>query len=234
MIDFRLALPAHTTVGRLIRLPLRLIPSDAEVPILTGPLRGCKWTARAGNHGCWLGTYELTTQRRIVTEIGTCDVAVDLGANHGFFTLLLSKHCRRVVAVEPFPPNIVLLQRHLSINHIENCSVVRAAVARESGNTSFSEGSNHATGRISPGGAITVNTVSLPDLMATFGPASFIKMDVEGAELEALIGGSDYLRQFRPKLLISTHSVQIRQQCLDLLGKLGFTLQVDDFDIFAS
>ena len=40
-------------VGRVLRLPLRLIPTEAEVRILQGPLRGKRWIAGSSNHGCW-------------------------------------------------------------------------------------------------------------------------------------------------------------------------------------
>lgn len=233
MIDFRRALPCDSSVGRLLRFPLKLIPSNVAVPILSGPLKGLKWLSGAGNHGCWLGSYELSTQQRIVRDASPHDVAFDLGANHGFFTMLLAQHSKFVVAVEPFAPNIAVLDRHLTMNGIKNCEVLRAAVGRDNGTAFFARGPNHATGRISVSGAIEVTTVSLEELVKRFGPASIIKMDIEGAELEVLTGGASYLKECRPKLFISTHGSDIREECVKLLRFLGFTLQIDDFDLFA-
>jgi hypothetical protein len=42
MIDVS-AVKSTTTLGKLIRLPLRLIPPFAVVPILQGGLRGARW-----------------------------------------------------------------------------------------------------------------------------------------------------------------------------------------------
>ena len=234
MIDFRRALPNESSFGRLLRFPLKLIPSNAIVPILSGPLKGQKWVAGAGNHGCWLGTYELATQERIVKETGACDLAFDLGANHGFFTMLLARCSKSVIAVEPFAVNIAVLERHQAINGIVNCEIVRAAAGRENGVAFFAQGPNHATGRVSATGAIEVNVVSLEELVKRFGRASIIKMDIEGAELEVLMGGAAYLREYRPKLFVSTHGPDIHQECIKLLRSLGFTLQIDGFDIYGS
>lgn len=233
MIDFRLALPSDSPFGKVLRLPLRLIPSKAVLPIMSGPLKGRKWLAGAGNHGCWLGTYELATQRRIVRETARCDVAFDLGANHGFFTMLLARHARVVIAVEPLSPNVAILARHLAINEIKNCEIVRAAAGRENGTAFFAQGANHATGRVSAEGTLTVDVVSLDELVKKFGPASVIKIDVEGAELEVLAGGANYLKKHRPRLFVSTHSTEIHGQCAGLLESLGFSLQTDGSDLFA-
>lgn len=233
MIDFRRSLPCDSAVGRLLRFPLKLIPSNVAVPILSGPLKGLKWLAGAGNHGCWLGTYELSIQQRIAQDARSDDVAFDLGANHGFFTMLLARHSKLVIAVEPFAPNISILQRHLAMNGIENCEVLRAAVGRDNGTAFFARGPNHATGRISASGAIEVDIVSLEELVKRFGPASIIKMDIEGAELGALTGGASYLKERRPKLFISTHGRDIHEECVKLLRSLGFALQIDEFDLFA-
>ncbi len=233
MIDFRRVLPAESPVGRFLRFPLKLVPSKAVVPILSGPLKGLKWVAGAGNHGCWIGTYELATQQRIVKEVGACDVAFDLGANHGFFTMLLSRSSKSVVAVEPFAPNFSILERHLAINGITNCEIVRAAVGRANGTAFFAQGENHATGKICAAGAIEVNVVSLEELVKRFGPASFIKMDVEGAEFEVLTGGAGFLRECRPKLFVSTHGSDIREECVKLVRSLGFSFQIDGFDLYA-
>lgn len=233
MIDFRLAVPSDSSFGRILRLPLKLVPSNAVVPILSGPLKGSRWMAGAGNHGCWLGTYELSTQQRMVRETAGCEVAFDLGANHGFFTILLARHARAVIAVEPLSSNIAILERHLSINKILNCEIVPAAVGRENGTAYFAQGRNHATGRISAEGTTAVDVISLEEMAKRFGSASVIKMDVEGAELEVLTGGANCLKECRPKLFLSTHGSDIHEACIKLLSSLGFAIETDGSDLFA-
>jgi len=44
--------------GKILRFPLRFIPTKVVVPILQGTLKGKKWIVGSSNHGCWLGSYE--------------------------------------------------------------------------------------------------------------------------------------------------------------------------------
>ncbi len=44
--------------GKILRLPLRIIPAQTVMPIIQGKLKGKKWIVGASNHGCWLGSYE--------------------------------------------------------------------------------------------------------------------------------------------------------------------------------
>ncbi len=45
-------------IGKLIRLPLKLIPNKTVLLILQGKLKGKKWIKGSSINGCWLGTYE--------------------------------------------------------------------------------------------------------------------------------------------------------------------------------
>ena len=232
--DLQVSLPKTSPWGRVARAPLKLIPSNVPVRIVTGPLKGSKWITGAGTNGCWLGTYELATQRRMLKEARPNDIAFDLGANHGFFAMLLARSTKSVIAVEPFAPNVAILKRHLQINQLTNCVVVQAAVGLETGTAFFAQGINHAMGRICGEGEIEVNLVSLEELVNRFGVASIIKIDVEGAELEVLEGGRNYLKEVHPKLFLSTHGNQVHTQSSKLLRSLGFDVQeVSRCEMFA-
>ena len=52
----------------------------------------------------------------------------------------------------------------------------------------------------------------------------FIKMDIEGAEVEALPAAKKLLTHFRPVILLSMHGDVARQQCEPLLRELGYEL----------
>ena len=82
----------RSVAGRLLRLPLALIPPALAMPVLQGPLRGYRWIVGSSNHGCWLGSYEYAKQRLFAQMVRSGDVVFDVGANVGFYTLLAA--CR--------------------------------------------------------------------------------------------------------------------------------------------
>ncbi len=153
---------SRSIVGHLLRLPLRLIPTDMVLPVLQGELRGSKWIAGSSNHGCWLGSYEYEKQRLISGMIAPGTTVFDLGAHVGFYTLLFSRLVGsggKVVAFEPFPPNLRYLRRHLALNRITNVEVIEAAVSETMGTTSFQTGKTSSMGQIAETGEFSVELV---------------------------------------------------------------------------
>ena len=73
-----------TAAGRLIRLPLKLIPKSKVMSIRSGPTKGMKWIVGNGIHGCWLGTYELDKQNAMMKYLKPGMTVYDIGANSGF------------------------------------------------------------------------------------------------------------------------------------------------------
>jgi FkbM family methyltransferase len=217
-------------LGRLLRAPLRLIPNQAQLPILQGNLRGKKWIVGASNHGCWLGSYEYEKSRAFAQTIGKGNVVFDVGANVGYYTLLaavLVGEQGRVVAFEPVPHNVCYLKEHLRLNAITNVTVFEAAVADRTGEVSFHQGENRSMGHIAEHGEFCVPMVSLDEVVAKGkAPAPhIIKIDVEGAELHVLAGASVILGEQRPTLFLATHGPVVHKQCCHLLGELGYQLQ---------
>ncbi len=66
-------------LGKLIRLPLRLIPKKMVMPILQGSLRGKKWIVGSGEHGYWLGSYEYQKRLAFEKTIKRNTVVYDIG-----------------------------------------------------------------------------------------------------------------------------------------------------------
>lgn len=212
-------------LSRAIRLPLHLVPRTAVLPVLSGELRGSRWIAGAATHGCWLGTYERMAQRVFRESVRPGTVVYDIGANAGFFTLLASKlvgPTGRVYAFEPLPRNLAYLREHIRINGAGNVKVLELAVSDREGVARFATAANPAMGGLSDLGDVEVQTIALDGLAATVPPPSFIKMDIEGGEHEALTGARELLRQARPVILLSEHGDQQHRLCGDLLRGLGY------------
>jgi FkbM family methyltransferase len=216
--------------GRILRLPLKLIPHDAELPILLGKLKGKKWIAGSGNHGYWIGSYEYEKRRLFESNVRAGAVIFDIGAHVGFYTLLASVLVGRngkVFAFEPLPRNLEYLYRHLQINGIENVHVVEAAVSDSSGTSQFEEGRDSSTGRLERHGTLRVRTVCMDERMRSgeVCPPDCIKIDVEGGELGVLRGCRSILARYRPTVFLATHGVELYRQCCGLLASMKYHLR---------
>jgi Met-10+ like-protein len=128
-------LSSGTLLGKILkilRLPLSLIPPEAEVRILRGPLRGKKWIKGAGPNACWVGTYEVDRLRALANAASPGPVVYDVGANVGIYSLLASLRAGlsgKVYAFEPLERNLLYLRRHLTLNKVENCVVLHPRIS---------------------------------------------------------------------------------------------------------
>ena len=223
------AMPNNLT-GKFLRSFLRLIPAKAQVRILQGKLKGQKWIVGSGVHGCWLGSYELEKQQLFEKTIQAGKVVFDLGANVGFYTLLSSVLVGskgKVVAFEPLPRNLVFLRQHMSINHVDNVTIMDAAVSDTTGTITFDTGPHSSMGKIAENGTLKVTTVVLDTLfeMGEIPAPDYMKIDIEGAELMALQGATRVLDKYHPTIFLATHGKEVHQKCLEFLTSLGYTLR---------
>ena len=220
-------------VGRVLRLPLRLIPKRMVLPILQGKLRGKKWIVGSGEHGYWLGSYEIHKRRAFEQEVKPAQVVYDIGANVGFYSILaahLAGAKGMVYAVEPLRRNVEFVRRHAEINQMKNIEVFEAAVSDQSGEAFFDLGVSIATGHLSETGSVKVPMIRLDDLVLTGDilPADIIKMDVEGAEHAALLGAEQLIATHRPIIFLDTHGREVHDLTIKLLSNYGYQFEILD------
>jgi FkbM family methyltransferase len=125
-------------------------------------------------------------------------VFVDAGAHIGLMTLAVLCACpdTKVVAVEADPAIARWLRHNIALNPglAPRVTVLEAAAAGRDGDVAFESSTtpgNVGLGRIAGGtvGALRVSAIALGPWLARHGLApDVVKMDVEGAELEALAG----------------------------------------------
>ena len=139
-------------------------------------------------------------------------IAIDVGANVGLYSVLLSRLLssnRRVLAAEPTPGALRLLRSNLERNGcLENVVVFEGAVTDRRAAVTINtlqgqeEYSSIRTGVGEGEVSIDVEGRTIDDLVEQHGlKPGFIKIDTEGAELLVLRGGLNTLRVHRPVIL---------------------------------
>jgi len=173
------------------------------------------------------GTYEPEEVAFARTQIRAGDSVVDVGANIGYFTVLMANWVGRagsVVALEPIPSNLRLLERSVNENGFAGrVRVIRAAAADARGTAQIL--SVDTRYGFNSGGAcfwpaeipvpehhslIETNRVRIDDLSIPR-PVAFVKMDIEGAEGLAIRGARELLGTDRPVVLMEMNPEQLKR-----------------------
>jgi FkbM family methyltransferase len=184
---------------------------------------------------------DIATKRRWAPEIDllprfvhTGDTVVDVGGNHGLYTYHLSRlvgPSGRVHTFEPLPPNLDILRYTIKTHRLDNVTVYPKACGEKTEQAAFGVPVNRGTPEL--GGARRGNEgltfdcsiVRLDDVIAT--KVSFLKIDVEGAELFVLRGAERLLSESRPVILFEagghTQDLGYEQQAVfDFLSDHGY------------
>ena len=142
------------------------------------------------------------------------DTFLDVGANHGTYSLLarqLVGPTGSVLAFEPQPHLAELLRKSFQANGWSNCQVYEVALSDREGSTSFYIPQNSGFGGLHKAFSATSGSTELNVKLARFDhlidwpslPGKlFIKLDVEGSELQFLRGARQMIRSRRPTLLL--------------------------------
>ena len=203
-----------------------------RLPIRRGPNQGRKWSVSTAKN-YFYGRFVPGKAACLPQLLRPGETVWDIGAHCGYTTLIESKAVGaggRVVAFEPNPRNRQLLELHLQWNRTANVSVLPYAMSGSDGKMSFGWEGNQRASSISShlGGAGWKVPVRHVDGLIASGEApapTFLKIDVEGAELELLHGAGRLLAN-EPNLLIilSTHTAELHDACSALLRAAGFVI----------
>ena len=160
-------------------------------------------------------------------------VAIDVGANIGFFTRRLAEWVRPgglVIAIEPEARNFEALKAMLSRRGLVNVEPLQAVAAEAPGLLKLQVNALHpADHRISESGT-EVRAVTLDGIVEEQGwpEVSLLKIDVQGAEERVLRGALEVARRSRPAIFMEIDEAALSamgsnaQTVLRLLGELDY------------
>jgi FkbM family methyltransferase len=141
---------------------------------------------------------EPETVRFMLRALREGDVAVDAGANVGFFTVLMAKlvgPTGKVIAYEPAGNNVRKLERNVKLNCLGNVTLhpqpLWSSEAEVTLHLSADSGANALAPNSNTLGAQVMRSMTLSELTQM---PRLIKLDVEGAEEHVLRGAGDFLQ----------------------------------------
>jgi FkbM family methyltransferase len=201
-------------VGRKIGAASHVVQRDGNFELVETP-RGRYWTAANDRFLKYtLAEQELEIYGSGSRAVQPGDVVLDCGANNGVFTrTALSRGARLVVAIEPTPNTVECLRRNFAReitdgrvivepkgvwDHVDTLELAVGTNGNTTGN-SFVFGRDEKTKIKVPLTTIDilVDELHLPRV-------DFIKMDIEGAEKQALRGAMNTIRKFRPRMALAS------------------------------
>jgi FkbM family methyltransferase len=154
---------------------------------------------------------------------------IDCGACFGMWTIRAAKYYHRVFAIEPFPPNYHELTCNIKLNHTKNVCPIKIAIGAENGETTLFTYGDDNRGEPSAvkehmghyaKGAVATRIATIDSLVEKYGiEPSLIKLDVEGAEAQALQGARRTVAGYKPKLVVEVHAPITIQDVQNAIGE---------------
>ncbi len=163
---------------------------------------------------------------RALTRVSNAPVLLDCGANVGFFTrFALRAGAARIVAFEPSPGNNACLRRNMEAEiAAEKVTVIDKGVWDTEATLSFSTknksnpGGHHLTADGAGDTQIPVTSIDNTCGRLNLPRVDYIKLDVEGAEVRAILGARQVIQQFHPWLCVATeHTADLFANALAVL-----------------
>ncbi len=160
------------------------------------------------------------------------DIVVDIGANIGYYTLLM-KNAKKIYAIESSQDNCNKLNINIRLNNLNNVSIIRKAIGNFDGTIkiNISDKSNlHSINKNNKKFIATENVkiTTIDSFIKTIkDKPAFVRMDVEGYEYQIIKGMKEFLKN-DSKLFIEIHPHLMK---LEYILQLLNTLKDNGFEI---
>ena len=152
--------------------------------------------------------YEPIETDIVKSNVKKNDIVVDVGANIGYYTLLMAKNEANVFSYEPEPQNFELLKKNVRLNDLStNVKLYNKAVSNFNGNSKLAL-AEHTTGQHKLGTNRFGNeTINVEVIKLELDKIDFAKIDVEGDELHVLQG----MKTLPNKMLVEFNSINLKE-----------------------
>jgi len=158
-------------------------------------------------------------------------VFVDVGSHIGKFTVPIAKMGANVISIEPHPGNFKMLVKNIKLNKVEDKVIpMNIALSDENTEGKLYIGVNNLRHSIVENygkGSIKVTFDTLDDIVKNIGVnrIDFIKIDVEGSELNVIKGGLKSINKFKPNMIIEVRKCNLKRLKKMLLN-VGYSVEI--------
>ena len=175
-----------------------------------------------------LKKYEEYESELILRNINKNSVAVDVGANIGYYTLLLAKICKKVYAFEPDKMCFEILLKNIKENNLDNVVAINKAVSDEAGEVDFvvdeENLGNHKIVTSNMKQVTRINTIKLDDEIME--KIDLIKIDTQGWEPKVILGAKRIIKKYKPIIFMEYSPQSYKENNLDSKGMINFLKQI--------
>lgn len=200
-------------------------------------LRGDMISNYASNYGEWCEV-EVDLYKTLLSEGSN---VIEIGANIGLHTIPLSKICGKgsIICFEPQPPIFNMLCGNLAMNNILNVMPYNKAVGDRCGSvvipvSSYDKPWNYGSFSIEKGynsegdydaspAMQCIDLITIDAFTESTGlKVDFIKIDVEGYELNCIRGAVNTIKDNRPAIFCEAINKNITNEVVSFLSDLGY------------
>lgn len=206
---------------------------DSNVKMVIDPSRSM------GSAIYWTGYHEFREFLFLHRFLRPDMVFLDVGANQGEYSLFAAKRLTKgkVIAFEPLPSIRTRFEENIRLNNFTNIRIVEAGLSDKKGTLEIHEVEDEHEGLATfflgdrkSRKSFNVPLVKLDEIAdgVEFSRIDFIKIDIEGGELNALRGAQNTIKRFKPAIMIEINEDTYlaagyrTQDILDILGTSGY------------
>lgn len=223
---------------------LRQLSKDHVYVVRRGAAKGLK---RRGGLGFVPQFSQPSAEERFLGNLRLRGQTVyDIGAYEGVMALFFAKAVGpegRVIAFEPNPVNRARLECNVALNKFDNVTIFQVAIGNRQEKAQLAiRRHDYATGSIDPSiktqilqeqGAlieVAVDTLDHRIQVTQLPLPDFVKIDVEGYELNVLNGMTETIARKRPHIFIELHGVGVQEKrenvknVVNFLSEIGYAI----------